>query len=294
MLGHLPWIIAGCVVTVVSAILWGGYLWQRDRTGSNLDLLPLLWSEGRYDELSKECMTILESTPISYLPLVYGGFSDYYLAINEVSPDLRLPLADRAIQHLRKTQLLELTSLQGEIEYILGKVYTLKGRYYYDLAIRYLERSIASGYLGDDTYDSLGFLHRQIGAVSSSVEFYKLGLEHNPSSLTRLSLAQSYSVLDQHEKAIEQLMIGIESPAGVDVKEKMEILLGRLYSEMGEYSSAVSWFNTALNTNQDSADAYYYLGSLYEQLGDTVKARYNWRRALEINPYHYATRRSMN
>uniref|UniRef100_UPI0025ECB1FC tetratricopeptide repeat protein n=1 Tax=Treponema sp. TaxID=166 RepID=UPI0025ECB1FC len=68
--------------------------------------------------------------------------------------------------------------------------------------------------------------------------------------------------------------------------EKARLLLGQIYINEEDYDSAKKEFDSILEKNENSADAHYELGVLYEKLGDYVKARYEWRKCCKIQVNH--------
>ena len=62
--------------------------------------------------------------------------------------------------------------------------------------------------------------------------------------------------------------------------------MGTIYLEREDFDAAEKEFNLILEKNENSADAYYGLGVIYESQGDVVKARSEWRKALRIQNNH--------
>ena len=67
---------------------------------------------------------------------------------------------------------------------------------------------------------------------------------------------------------------------------KSELLLGNIYIEKEEYDLALKEFENVLKKNENSADAIYGIGVIYEKQGNLVKARAQWRKALKIQVNH--------
>ena len=61
----------------------------------------------------------------------------------------------------------------------------------------------------------------------------------------------------------------------------------------GDYASAVAAFETHLEGQPADAAAWYNLGNAYRGTGDTGRAVWAWRRALELDPRSGATRRNL-
>lgn len=55
----------------------------------------------------------------------------------------------------------------------------------------------------------------------------------------------------------------------------------------GNYQSALSYLNTAIDKDPQNADVYFYKGNVFKEMGDTVKALSAFQTATELNPKHY-------
>ncbi len=64
------------------------------------------------------------------------------------------------------------------------------------------------------------------------------------------------------------------------------VLLGQILLDEGDQDGAKKEFESILQKNENSADAHYGLGVLYEMKGDMAKARSEWRKCLRIQPNH--------
>ncbi len=252
--------------------------------------LETMWEARNFEVLNQRCEEILLQNPLDFEALMFNGFAYFYRGVGQFSLEERLSLVDLSIINLRKALILDPTPLQGKIEYILGKAYYQKGKFYLDLSSKYLEESINSGYIGEDTYEYLGLVYSSLGDYNRSVEYYLEALERSPSDTLYLVLAQTYYQMDDIAQAEEYLVWALSKTQDHTVEEKSRFLLGRIYRDRGDLQKAEEQFLSILTDNQSSADAHYFLGEVYEDMGDIAKARYQWRKALEINPYHYGAR----
>jgi Tfp pilus assembly protein PilF len=66
--------------------------------------------------------------------------------------------------------------------------------------------------------------------------------------------------------------------------------LGNIFLEKEEYLKAEIEYRKILEKNDKAADAHYYLGDIYDKMGDSAKSRYEWRKCLEIDSYHYGAK----
>ena len=70
----------------------------------------------------------------------------------------------------------------------------------------------------------------------------------------------------------------------------MLIMKEQLYFGLAEYDKAIESFNRVLELNPGSADAYYYIGEVFEAKGEFQKAKAQWRKAYNLNPEHHKSK----
>ena len=70
--------------------------------------------------------------------------------------------------------------------------------------------------------------------------------------------------------------------------------LGLLFLEENKPEEALAQFKLVLEKDVNSADAHYGIGLIHEMQGDMIKARYEWRSAIRLNPIHAETRAKLN
>ena len=80
--------------------------------------------------------------------------------------------------------------------------------------------------------------------------------------------------------------INIKNSDNEDIVIKSQNLLGTIYIEKEDYEAAQTEFDNVLKKNENSADAHYGIGVIYEKQGNIVKARAEWRKALKIQVNH--------
>ena len=287
------------VIAVVVALgtLTGIAAWQRDAIldfftadANEERALHEFWDTLEYTELLDHASTILETDPLDASALIYAGFAHFYLSTESYTLEEKLPHIDRSIVLLRKALLKEHPPLQGSIEYVLGKAYHYKGRYYADLSISYLEKSLEHDYVGNDTYEYLGLAYSNLGYYEKSAENFKQAIEIEATDLRYLALAQAYINAAKIDDAESYLLRTINKTDNDLVEQKSRFLLGRIYFDSGQLPKAEDQYKSLLEVNPRSADAYYYLGEIYLKYGKSIEARAQWRNALDVDPNHYGAR----
>ena len=258
--------------------------------GAEEQTIETLWENQHYETINIKCEEILKEKPMDQKALIYNGFSYFYRGASQYSLEEKIPLFDNSIINLRRALLVCNDDIRGKVSYIIGKCYYQKGKYYSDLAIKYLEESIEDGYTGDDTFEYLGLLNTRLGRYEKSVDYYLKAIEVSPTDMLYLVMAQTYYQLDDREKSEEYLNWTLNKTTDFSVEQKARYLLGNILIEKGEYSKAEKEYFKILEKNDKAADAHYYLGDIYDRMGDSVKARYQWRKCLEIDPYHYGAK----
>jgi len=249
--------------------------------------LEMLWADNKYKELSERCEQILIYDPLNPESLIYNGFSYFYLGIAQFTLEDQLPLLDLAIINLRKALLLNSSPLSGKVNYILGKSYYHKGRFYLDQAIYHLKKSIESGYINEDTYKYMGLCYSELGFYEEGIEYFLKSIADVKDDMLLLVIGQTYHKLGDFINSELYLKRAIELNDDFRVEIKSRFLLGKIYFDEGELQKAEKEYNLILNKDQKSADAHYYLGEIYSKKENTIKARAEWRKALELDPSHY-------
>lgn len=249
--------------------------------------LEELWIDSKYKELSERCEDLLDKNPLDPESLIYNGFAYFHLGIAQFTLEDQLPLLDLAIINLRKALLLNSHPLSGKVNYILGKSYYHKGRYYLDQAIYHIDKSISLGYINVDTYKYLGLSYSELGFYEMGIQYFLKAENNEKNDMLLLVIGQTYYKLGDTNNSQLYLKRAIEMNDDFRVEIKSRFLLGKMFFEKGELSKAEDQYNLILVKDIKSADAHYYLGEIYKEQDNTIKARAEWRKALELDPSHY-------
>ncbi len=286
------------VLLVLMSAAAGIYLYIRNRENllnffnkpSRNEMIMDLWENQKYGDLITYCESILAKKPADFDALVFRGFSGFYEGASRVNLEEKLPYVDDSVFYLRKAVLFDDKKMKPQIDYVLGKAYYHKGKYYSDLSIKYLEKSLSENYEGKDTYEYLGLAYAELGRKEKSAECFETAAEKNPSDVLFFILAQVYIDLGNFEKAEEYLLRSNNKTTDSQIEEKNLFLLAQIYEGRSDTIKAEDCYQRIIQKNPGSADAYYKLGLLYETAGDKIKARAEWRKALRADPEHYGTR----
>ena len=185
------------IVVVLAGVAFGGYELFRDRlplpAGKTVSsqTLSALWKEQKYAEINSRADSILAVTPLNEEALVYNGFAYFYESVAQSSLENKIPLLDKAATNLRRALLSKDNSLTASIYYVLGKTYYFKGKFYLDLSIKYLNKSVEDGYSGEDTYEYLGLAYSDLGEYDQAAGYFQKAIAQHPSGLLLFILAQS-------------------------------------------------------------------------------------------------------
>jgi tetratricopeptide (TPR) repeat protein len=287
------------VVLVLLIVVVGILAWRlewisrlRGRLQPEQDFQSLneLWRNRLYDELISRCDAQMEDYPLDATLLAYRGFAYFYKAVSEVTLEERIPYLDEAIVSLRRSKLKPTGTWNAETDYILGKAYYHKGKFYYDLSLEYLSSALAAGYQREDIYDYLGLAATQLGRPEEGLEYFLRALEINPTDLLLLTVGQTYLQLERKQEAEEYLLRAINKTEDTAVEIRARFLLGQMYFEREDFFKAQDQYSEILVDDPNSGDAYYYLGEIYLKMNDPVRARWNWRQALVVDPSHYGAK----
>lgn len=289
------------LVVAVAVVLVGlatvGFLFLRpamarraEARGEQADYATL-WKQGLYREVAAAASRELERDPMSHRALVYFGLASYYRAYQEKALESRIPLLDEAITALRRARLDPRSVSLGQIDEALGEAYYYKGRYYYDLTVKYVESALARGYQDRNAYEYLGLAYGGLGDAERELAAFQKAAEKDPSDLLLLSIGKSYLKLGRRQEAEESLLRALNKSEDPNIEKESRFRLADIYRERGELLKAEAEYRGIVAVDPDSAEAHFQLGELYGAMNDPVRARAEYRKTLGIDPTHYGARR---
>ena len=242
-------------------------------------------------ELSRSALLL---KPLDTFFLSFEGIAAYYRSTGKPEGEERQSLLDEAVLSIRKALATrESIPVKAQVEYVLGKTYYQKGQPWYDLAVKYLELSKTAGYSGMDTEQYLALAYIGLGMHDKAVVHFEEALKGNRNDLLMLSAAVSYNELGNEAKAKELLDQAIASASDAIVTQRARYLLAEMAYKKGDLAGAETLYLAVVNADAASADAWYWLGVIYEAEKDPIKARAAWRKATAINPNHAEARKKL-
>jgi len=251
--------------------------------------LPDLWKEGNYEGVIAAADALLKGNPLDAKALSYRGFAYFYRAASENALEEKLPYLDESILSLRRARLVG-TPFGGEGDYVLGKAYFYKGKYYYDESIAFMESSIARGYIQKDSNEYVGLAYTQLGEYEKGIEYFLTALKDDSGDLLLLTIGQTYYQMKRTGDAIDYLLRALNKTDDKAIEKRARFLLGEIYLDRNELFKAEEQYAAIVKLDQQSADAHFFLGEVYAKMNDPVRARAEWRNALIIDPSHYGAK----
>jgi tetratricopeptide (TPR) repeat protein len=285
--------VIGGIILVSLIIITSIFVVFRIRSGISNERRELLrvWTEGYYDQAYEITKKLLIENPVDYFLLTVNGFSAYQLGISQINRQNILYYIDKCIFSLRKALLHN--SKDASVYYVLGKAYRFKGKEYADLAVKYLEMADSLSYDAVDIPEHLGLSYAAYGDYRSSVEAFSRAFIPGqiPSDNLLLPIARSYMEMKEYDMAISYLQICIEHSADVKSVVLSRFMLAEIYNSLDDFRMAEYQYLTIIRETGEDAEARFQLGELYARLGDTTRARAEWRSAIRTDPTHRARAR---
>lgn len=293
-----PLVIAVLVVVAAGVLVTLGVVFRVDRVlrphaagTQRLSELMALWNGRSYRDVIIRCDEYLVEDPLNGTYLSLKGFASFYAAYELAAADERAPFLDQAIVSLRRARIAAPAVWANENDYVLGRAYFLKGKYYYDLAASSLEQALAKGYKGEDTQEYLGAAYERLGDLRKGLEHYLQAAEDKPSDALYLTIAMVYYQLGELDRAEEFFIRARNETDDPEVAKKSAFMLAGVYLARKEFIKAEREYRDILTMDPESADAYFGLGEV-ERLsgGDAGKARAMYRETLKRDPTHVGAR----
>lgn len=286
------------VITAVSIILYrvsSKYLHSSDSVTALYDK----WEERNYEEVYEITGRILAKKPFQNTARTFRGYSAFYIAIAQTENSVAQAYLDEAINSLRIALQTARNENFGQLEYMLGKSYFFKNsissyHFYADLCIKYLNMAVKDGYSAQDIPEYLGLSYAAAGETQKSIQAFTEALLVRETDTLLMAIAEQYYNIGAGNAA-KQYLIRVKSISeNEDLILKSRNLLGNIYLDEKKYKDAEKEFNFILEKNENSADAHYSLGVLYEKQGDLVKARSEWRKCLRLQVNHSGALKKIN
>lgn len=278
-------------VLAVAIFIAQRFIGSKLNNGKSLYSMKQSWKSYDYESCYQISSSYLYDKPFNVTARTYFGYSAFFLAMSQNDAEKSKNYLDEAINSLRISLIDASKSSIPQIEYMLGKSYFYKDlqssyNYYADLAVKYLNDSRRLGYKADDIPELLGLSYASLGMTMESISAFTEALLIRESDILLLSIAEQYKNAGQNQAAEQYLFRISKSCKDEKIILKSHLLLAQIYLENGDFEEAEKEFDFILEKNENSADAYYGLGVIYENQGDLVKARSEWRKALQIQSNH--------
>jgi tetratricopeptide (TPR) repeat protein len=256
------------------------------------------WHDRQWDKVLDGCALSLQSKPLDPFYLGLSGLVSFYKASELPEGEERSGLVDQCVVRLRKVLVVSESGRTGdvpraEMEYVLAKAYYGKGNAYLDEAIKWMESSIAEGYLAEDSREYLAVAYAGIGESAKAVANFESVLQRKRTDLLLIAAGKAYMDDGNSDRGEALLLEALSKSHDVLAREKCRFILASIYELRGETKKAQDQIELVIAENPDSAEAHFRLGLIYQKLGDAVRARSEWRRAVAIDPMHAAARQKL-
>jgi tetratricopeptide (TPR) repeat protein len=245
-----------------------------------------LWQKQAWEELISYSEKELEKNPLDPKSLYFAGVGHFYASITAEDEQKNQNLF-AAIKKLRRLLVLDQFPLVAECHLVLGKSYYFLGRYYTDLSIRHLEEALRLGYTNNEIWGYLGLANSVLENYERSAYYFERALNLQENDLLRWSLAYVQFKNKNYEESEKNLQITIMNTTDKGLLIKSQLLLAEIYFSQRNFEKAQQQYDIILQSDPNNSEVYFFLGEIYNEKGEPERARSLWRRALQLDPYHY-------
>jgi tetratricopeptide (TPR) repeat protein len=248
------------------------------------------WAVYDYQKVYELSKLFLQDNTYNNTALTYYSYACFFLAQSQTDTQQAQSYLDECINNIRVALYEADKTLIPQLQYMLGRAYfyknTITTHYYADLAVKYLLLAKENGYKADDIAEYLGLSYASLGMTMESIAAFTEALLVREYDSLLLAIAEQYYKANELNAAEQYLFRIIKNSDNEDIVLKSENLLGNIYIDKEDYDAALEEFENVLKKNENSADAHYGIGVIYEKQGNIVKARSEWRKALKIQVNH--------
>lgn len=299
LLHKLPKILFVLVIVIAITFLVLLFVHLYIKKTSSIKKIQAAWNVYDYQQVYELGKTFLQENPYNNTVLTYYGYACFFLAQSQIDDNiLTQTYLDESINKIRLAIYNADKSLLPQLQYMLGRAYfsksTITTNYYSDLAIKYLLQAKENGYVSDDIPEYLGLSYAALDMTMESISAFSEALLTRESDALLLAIAEQYYKAKEFSAAEQYLFRIIKNSQNDDMIIKSQILLGNIYIDREDYEKALKEFENVLQKSENSADAHYGIGVIYEKQGNLVKARAEWRQALKIQVNHQGALQKLN
>ena len=289
-------IVAVVLSAIVTASMFGVKKYQEDRI--TIKTIKSAWAVYDYQKVYELCKSFLQENTYNNTALTYYSYACFFLAQAQTDTQQAQSYLDECINTIRVALYEADSSLVPQLQYMLGRAYfsknTITTHYYADLAVKYLLLAKENGYKADDIAEYLGLSYASLGMTMESISAFTEALLVRESDSLLLAIAEQYYKAQQLSASEQYLFRIIKNSDNEDIVIRSENLLGNILIDKEDYDAAMEEFENVLKKNENSADAHYGIGVIYEKQGNIVKARSEWRKALKIQVNHAGALQKMS
>ena len=284
-------IVFGILLFVASIITLSIFLVKNyNKNRITLKTIKQNWAVYDYQKVYEQGRLFLQEKPYNNTALTYYGYACFYLAVSQNDTFKAQEYLDESINNIRLAMYDARNSLLPQLQYMLGKAYFYKNTvttyYYADLAIKYLTLARDNGYKADDIAEYLGMSYAALGKTYESISAFTEALIVRESDSLLLSIAEQYYKAGEINASQQYLFRIINNSSNDEIILKSRLLLCNIYIDTDKLNEAMEQFNLVLAKNDNSADAHFGIGLIYEKQKNLVAARAEWRKVRKIQPNH--------
>ena len=288
------------VLVLVSAAAFSTYFGIRKYQSGRISIKTIkeAWAVYDYQKVYELCKVFLQDNTYNNTALTYYSYACFFLAQAQTDTQQAQSYLDECINNIRVALYEADKSLVPQLQYMLGRAYfsknTITTHYYADLAVKYLLLAKENGYKADDIAEYLGLSYASLGMTMESIAAFTEALLVRESDSLLLAIAEQYYKANELNASEQYLFRIIKNSDNEDIVLRSHNLLGTIYIDKEDYDAAQQEFEKVLIKNENSADAHYGIGVIYEKQGNIVKARSEWRKALKIQVNHPGALKKMS
>lgn len=255
-----------------------------------LDKITEKWEEYDYSAVYEMGKQFLQEDYYNNKVLTYYAYACFFLSVSQTDTSVAQDYLDESINNLRLALYDAEDNLKPQLQYMLGKAYfyknTISSYYYADLAVKYLTMAKQNGYETDDISEYLGLSYAALGMTMESISAFTGALQVRESDYLLLSIAEQYYKAKEYNASEQYLYRIINNSEDNELIIKSKLLLGNIYLDKEDYDNAIKEFEDIIDNFENSPDAHFGIGLVYEKQNNLVKARAEWRKTLKLQGNH--------
>lgn len=285
---HFVLVILFFILIFIAAyyMLRGAYISNVNRE-RQMQAINDYWKASNYDQVLDKVKLYLEDFPNDSQAMLLQAFAQFNVIFleNTDKTSINIETLWEITSIIRRALVIDPDiAWKREAYYILGKAYYVLSKNNLNKSVEYFDRAKKLGFEASDINDFLIAALKDMGDYDTAEQILHQSIKSNPKFEYYVVLLNMYLERQQNNLIFDTISSAKQYIDSEKEEEILNIIHARNYINIDKLADAEKILREIIESNSKSAEAYFYLGNIYEIQQKMIEARFNWRQAYKLKP----------